>query len=108
MKKKQLESFERVDLTKKMKFKGIAPLADRLDKETKVMVIGEFHGGTRAFSMDNLLGAAKILEKMAQEAATEMYQKAAQEQQKKQAEQKPKEEEKKDDNVVDAEFEEKK
>ena len=48
------------------------------------------------------------VEKMAQDAATEMYQKAAQEQQKKQGEQKEQVDEKKDDNVVDAEFEEKK
>jgi hypothetical protein len=66
MKEKKLETFERVDLKKKMKFKGIEPLAERLSKETKVMVIGEFHGGTRAFSRDNLLGAARVLEQMAE------------------------------------------
>jgi hypothetical protein len=57
-------SFVRVDLKKKMRFKGIEPLADRLTKETKVMMIGEFHGGTRAFSKENLLGTARILEQM--------------------------------------------
>jgi hypothetical protein len=67
MNAKQLKIFERVDLRKKMKFKGIAPLAERLTKETKVVMIGEFHGGTRAFSMDNLLGTSKVLETMAQE-----------------------------------------
>lgn len=67
MGKKQLESFEKVDLTKKMKFKGIEPLAERLTKKTNIVVIGEFHGGTRAFSMDNLLGSAKVLERMAEE-----------------------------------------
>ncbi|MBD3249123.1 molecular chaperone DnaK [Candidatus Woesearchaeota archaeon] len=51
------------------------------------------------------------IEKVSQAAATEMYQKAAQEQQKAQAHQGKQEtpkEEKKDDNVVDAEYEEKK
>ncbi len=58
-------SFEKVDLTSKLKFSGIAPLAERLSKETRIMVIGEFHGGTRAFSIDNLLGSAKLLTDMA-------------------------------------------
>ncbi len=51
------------------------------------------------------------IEKVSQAAATEMYQKAAQEQQKAQAQQGQQEapkEEKKDDNVVDAEYEDKK
>lgn len=63
--KKQLRHFEKVDLKGKLKFKGIEPLADRLAKETTIMMIGEFHGGTRAFSMDNLLGASRVLEEMA-------------------------------------------
>jgi len=58
-------SFERVDLKGKLKFKGIEPMAERLTKETKIVMIGEFHGGTRAFSMDNLLGTSKILGEMA-------------------------------------------
>ncbi len=58
-------AFEKVDLTSKLKFSGIPPLAERLSKETRMMVIGEFHGGTRAFSMDNLLGATKLLSDMA-------------------------------------------
>ncbi|MCI0504058.1 hypothetical protein L0Y65_05100 [Candidatus Micrarchaeota archaeon] len=63
------EVFEKVDLTRKMKFKGIEPLAERLTKETSIVVIGEFHGGTRAFSMHNLLGTVKVLEGMAQKGA---------------------------------------
>jgi hypothetical protein len=63
---KQVKIFERVDLTKKMKFKGIEPLAERLTKKTNIVVIGEFHGGTRAFSMDNLLGSAKVLKRMSE------------------------------------------
>jgi hypothetical protein len=65
--KKPEQRFERIDLKKKMKFKGIEPLDERLTKETKLMVIGEFHGGTRAFSMDNLLGTSNVLETMAKE-----------------------------------------
>ncbi len=58
-------SFEKVDLTSKLRFSGIEPLAERLAKETRIAMIGEFHGGTRAFSMDNLLGATKVLGEMA-------------------------------------------
>jgi hypothetical protein len=64
---KTRREFKRIDLTRKLKFKGIEPLADRITKATKVMLIGEFHGGTRAFSRDNLLGTSRILEKMAKE-----------------------------------------
>jgi len=67
MEKKTAVGFERVDLKKKLRFKGIEPLAERLSKETKVMVIGEFHGGTRAFSMDNAVGVARIIERMSKE-----------------------------------------
>ena len=58
------EIFEKIDLKQKMKFKGIEPLADRLTKETKLVVIGEFHGGTRAFSLENVLGTSKMLSEM--------------------------------------------
>ena len=59
--------FERIDLQSKMRFKNIEPLDERLTRETRMVLIGEFHGGTRAFSMENLLGTAKMLENMAKE-----------------------------------------
>jgi hypothetical protein len=67
MKRKPEVCFQRVDLMRKQRFKNIKPLAERITKETRIMMVGEFHGGTRAFSMDNILGTTKILERQAEE-----------------------------------------
>ncbi len=88
------------DMKGKVDEKKLKPIKDKIEELKELM---------KPDKKDVKKIKAKIDEitKIAQEAATEMYQKAAAEQQKKQASQ-GKTEKKKDDKVVDAEFKEKK
>ncbi len=45
-------------------FARLSPLADRLKQKVRLLVIGEFGGGTRAFSKENAVGACVLLKQM--------------------------------------------
>ncbi|MBI5159479.1 hypothetical protein HY992_05145 [Candidatus Micrarchaeota archaeon] len=45
-------------------FAKLSPLADRLEEKARLLVIGEFGGGTKAFSKDNVVGACALLREM--------------------------------------------
>lgn len=45
-------------------FVKLTPLTDRLEGKARLLVIGEFGGGTKAFSRENVIGACALLREM--------------------------------------------